>query len=44
MDFRLKVFKMVAERLSFSKVAKALFISQPALTKHLNELEKQLIF
>ncbi|WP_310993717.1 LysR family transcriptional regulator [Aequorivita marina] len=41
MDFRLKVFKTVAEELSFTKASKLLFISQPAVTKHINELEKQ---
>jgi DNA-binding transcriptional LysR family regulator len=41
MDFRLKVFKTVAEQLSFTKASKLLFISQPAVTKHVNELEKQ---
>lgn len=41
MDFRLKVFKSVAEQLSFTKASKTLFISQPAVTKHINELEKQ---
>lgn len=41
MDFRLKVFKTVAEQLSFTKASKLLFISQPAVTKHINELEKQ---
>ncbi len=41
MDFRLKVFKTVAEQLSFTKASKTLFISQPAVTKHVNELEKQ---
>ena len=41
MDFRLKVFKSVAEQLSFTKASKILFISQPAVTKHINELEKQ---
>jgi DNA-binding transcriptional LysR family regulator len=40
MDFRLKVFKTVAEELSFTKASKLLFISQPAVTKHINELEK----
>ncbi|MGB3345062.1 MAG: LysR family transcriptional regulator [Aequorivita sp.] len=40
MDFRLKVFKTVAEQLSFTKASKILFISQPAVTKHVNELEK----
>lgn len=40
-DFRLRVFKSVADRLSFTKAAHELFISQPAVTKHINELEKQ---
>lgn len=40
MDFRLKVFKTVAEKLSFSKAAKEMFISQPAVTKHIRELER----
>lgn len=40
MDFRLKVFKKVAEELSFTRASKLLFISQPAVTKHINELEK----
>lgn len=41
MDFRLLVFKNVADNLSFTKASKALFISQPAVTRHINELEKQ---
>ena len=41
MDFRLRVFKTVAEQLSFTKASKLLFVSQPAVTKHINELEKQ---
>lgn len=40
-DFRLRVFKAVADKLSFTKAAHELFISQPAVTKHINELEKQ---
>lgn len=39
-DFRLKVFRAVAERLSFTRAADELFITQPAVTKHINELEK----
>lgn len=39
-DFRLKVFRTVAQRLSFTRAAHELFISQPAVTKHINELEK----
>jgi DNA-binding transcriptional LysR family regulator len=39
-DFRLKVFQTVAKRLSFTKAATELFISQPAVTKHVKELEQ----
>ena len=41
-DFRLKVFKTVADRLSFMKAAAELLISQPAVTKQINELERLL--
>lgn len=41
-DFRLKVFKTVADMLSFTHAAQELSITQPAVTKHINELEKQL--
>jgi len=41
-DFRLKVFYTVAQRLSFTKAAAELFITQPAITKHIKELEQQL--
>jgi len=41
-DFRLKVFYTVAQRLSFTKAATELFITQPAVTKHIKELEAQL--
>jgi len=41
-DFRLKVFYTVANRLSFTKAAAELFITQPAVTKHIKELEQQL--
>lgn len=40
-DFRLKVFYTVAKRLSFTKAAEELLISQPAVTKHIKELENQ---
>lgn len=39
MDFRLNVFVEVARHLSFTKAARKLFISQPAITKHIQELE-----
>ena len=41
-DFRLKVFHTVSQKLSFTKAANELFITQPAVTKHINELESQL--
>jgi DNA-binding transcriptional LysR family regulator len=40
-DFRLKVFYTVAKRLSFTKAADEMFISQPAITKHIHELEDE---
>lgn len=38
-DFRLKVFCSVARNLSFTKASQELFISQPAISKHIRELE-----
>lgn len=38
-DFRLKVFCSVAKNLSFTKASQELFVSQPAITKHIQELE-----
>lgn len=38
-DFRLKVFYVVAQRLNFTKAAAELFISQPAVSKHIHEIE-----
>ena len=38
-DFRLKVFLSVAKNLSFTKASQELFVSQPAITKHVQELE-----
>jgi len=40
-DFRLKVFYTVARRLNFTKAAEELLISQPAVTKHIKELESR---
>lgn len=39
-DFRLQVFNTVAKRLNFTKAAQELFITQPAVTKHIHEIEK----
>ncbi|GAB3526390.1 LysR family transcriptional regulator [Pontibacter brevis] len=41
-DFRLQVFYKVAQKLSFTRAAQELFITQPAVTKHIKELEQQL--
>ena len=41
-DFRLRVFITVAEMKSFSKAAEQLRISQPAVSQHISELERQL--
>ena len=38
-DFRLKVFISVARNLSFTKASQELFITQPAISKHIQELE-----
>ena len=40
-DFRLNVFRVVAEKLSFTRAAKELFLSQPSVTNHIKELEKE---
>lgn len=40
-DIRLKVFQAVATQLSFTKASQALFISQPAISKHVQELERE---
>ncbi|MGV0827547.1 LysR substrate-binding domain-containing protein [Empedobacter brevis] len=41
-DFRLKVFDTVARRLNFTKAANELNITQPAVTKHIKEIELNL--
>lgn len=38
-DFRLKVFYTVAKRLNFTKAAEELCITQPAVSKHIREIE-----
>ncbi|WP_417885577.1 LysR substrate-binding domain-containing protein [Zunongwangia sp.] len=38
-DFKLQVFQSVASRLSFSKAAEDLHITQPAITKHIRQIE-----
>ncbi|MEO6870354.1 MAG: LysR family transcriptional regulator [Ginsengibacter sp.] len=38
-DFRLKVFHTVASRLNFTRAAEELYITQPAVTKHIREIE-----
>lgn len=38
-DFRLKVFNTVAKRLNFTKAAEELYITQPAITRHIQEIE-----
>src|SRR5574344_2527695 len=40
-DVRLKVFRCVATCLSFTKASQELFISQPAIPKHIQDLEKE---
>ncbi len=40
-DFRLKVFCCVARHLSFTQASKVLLISQPAISKHIQELEAE---
>ncbi|WP_418991053.1 LysR substrate-binding domain-containing protein [Alistipes sp.] len=40
-DFRLKVFIAAARTLSFTRAAERLFISQPAVSKHVGELESR---
>lgn len=40
-DFRLKVFQSVARNLSFTKAAQEMFLSQPAVTRHIHELESR---
>lgn len=39
-DFRLRVFQTVAKRLNFTKAANELCITQPAVSKHIREIEQ----
>ncbi|HZL09617.1 MAG TPA: selenium metabolism-associated LysR family transcriptional regulator [Prolixibacteraceae bacterium] len=41
LDFRLNVFQSVARNLSFTKAANEMFITQPAISKHIKELESE---
>ncbi len=41
-DFRLRVFYEVATRLNFTRAAAKLNITQPAVSKHIHEMEQQL--
>lgn len=41
-DFRLKVFHTAAQHLNFTKTASVLYISQPAVSKNILELEKKI--
>src|ERR1700682_1187399 len=41
-NFRLKVFRIVAEHLSFRKAAEHLFLTQPAVTHQIKALEDDL--
>ena len=40
-DFRLKVFITAARTLSFTRTAEGLYISQPAVSRHIGELESR---
>jgi len=41
LEFRLQVFRSVARNLSFTKASEEMFISQPAITRHIKELESE---
>ncbi len=41
-SFRISVFRVVAERLSFTQAAEVLRVSQPAVTSHVKALEQEL--
>ncbi len=39
-DYRLHVFRLVAEKLNFTQASRELHISQPAVTQHIKQLEE----
>ena len=41
-NFRLKVFRTVAEKLNFREAAEALLLTQPAVTLQVKALEEEL--
>jgi LysR family transcriptional regulator, transcriptional activator of the cysJI operon len=41
-NFRLKVFRAVAENMSFRKAGEKLYLSQPAVTQQIKALEEEL--
>lgn len=42
LDSKLKIFQKTAEKLSFTKASEELYMSQPAVTKHIHKLEQSL--
>ena len=40
-NFRLRVFRAVAEEMSFRKAAEVLHLSQPAVSQHIRALEEE---
>ena len=42
LSYRLKVFRSVAKNLSFTKAGEELYITQPAISRHIQQLEEEL--